>query len=225
MTRLSCNIYNTSLDRWSFTDDTSVMQYLQQFPRQMIVHRWHICHAIFTTLPSTDDRSQMTRLSCNIYNSSLDRWTFTDDTSVMQYLPQFPWQMIFHRWHVCHAICNTDGARFTHPWPSDIASQATSDILREQFPSQMNVHITDDTSIMEYLQQVAAGWGVLLRSTYMQATTEIQHSDQFPSQMIVHRWHVCHAIFTTAGGRLTRPPHSELHGVYKSPSQHDGAVP
>ena len=152
----------------------------------------------------------MTRLSCNIYNTSLAWWSFTDDTSVMQCLQQLAQQIIVHRWHVCHAICTTDGARFTHPWPTDIAREATSHILREQFPSQMNVHITDDTSIMEYLQQVAGGWGVLLRSTYMQATTEIQDSDQFPSQMIVHRWHVCHAIFTTAGGRLTRPPHSSF---------------
>ena len=212
----------SSLDRLSVTYDTSVMQYLQHFPRQMIVHRWHICHAIFTTLPSPDDRSQITRLSCNIYNSSLDRWSFTDDMSVMQYLQQvaagwgvllrstymeatiqiqdsdqFLRQMIVHRWHVCLAICTTDGTRFTHPRPSDIASEATSDILREQFPWQMNVHITYDTSIMEYLQQVAAGWGVLLRSTYMEATTQIPDSDQFPWQIIGDIWHVCHAIFTT----------------------------
>ena len=174
MTRLSCHIYNSSLDRWSLTDDTSVMQYLQQLPRQMIVHRRHVCNAIFTTLPSTDDRWHMTCLSSTIYSSSLDRWSLTDDTSVMQYLQQFPWQMIFHRSHICHAI-------FTTVPSTDERSQMTRLSCNIYHTSLDRWSLTDDTSVMQYLQQ-------------------------FPRQMIVHRWHIYHGVFTTGGGRLRRPP-------------------
>ena len=171
MTRLSCNIYNSSLDRWSLTDDTSVMQYLQQLPRQMIVHRRHVCNAIFTTVPLTDDLWQITHLSCNIYNIGLDRWSLTYDTSVMQYLQQFPWQMIVHRWHVCHEVFTTVPSTDDH-WQMTCLSCNiyNSSVDRWWF--------TDDMSVMQYLQQVA---------------TDVRSQMTRLSCDMYHRWPQVHA--------------------------------
>ena len=125
MTHLTCNMYK----RWC---------HVQASPSQWLTWRLQVTH--YTRHSSSLEKSIFTHLWYNMSNSSLERSSFTDNMSVIQYLPQFSWQMIIHRWHVCHAIVQTGGGTLTGP----PLQSATRRLQVTQCILEITVPLTDD---------------------------------------------------------------------------------